>query len=294
MLGETIKRLRESAGMSQGELADRLSVVRQTVSKWERGLSAPDAAIVVRMAEIFGVPVQEILGVQADTAAEGLQEELAQARALLEEKSRKERERKLADQKRGVILLLSFAALFAALVVRNPLAAACLVGLCFLAAAVVLYRNLPLLTAPAAGAGKLRLLRLTTLFNLAVLGGAVLTAALMGSGVLQLSREEEGFLAMLAVGILMILSGIISPRLPFNRHTGLRLPWTVQDEDAWNTAHQVIGCTAVPIALLYAAGVLAIGHIEAMTCAAMAAWIGPPAILSYLVYRRKRKALRKR
>lgn len=116
----------------------------------------------------------------------------------------------------------------------------------------------------------------------------------MGSGVLQLSREEEGFLAMLAVGILMILSGIISPRLPFNRHTGLRLPWTVQDEDAWNTAHQVIGCTAVPIALLYAAGVLAIGHIEAMTCAAMAAWIGPPAILSYLVYRRKRKALRKR
>ena len=294
MLGETIKRLRESAGMSQGELADRLSVVRQTVSKWERGLSAPDAAIVVRMSEIFGVPVQEILGVQADTAAEGLQEELAQARALLEEKSRKERERKLADQKRGVILLLSFAALFAALVVRNPLAAACLVGLCFLAAAVVLYRNLPLLTAPAAGAGKLRLLRLTTLFNLAVLGGAVLTAALMGSGVLQLSREEEGFLAMLAVGILMILSGIISPRLPFNRHTGLRLPWTVQDEDAWNTAHQVIGCTAVPIALLYAAGVLAIGHIEAMTCAAMAAWIGPPAILSYLVYRRKRKALRKR
>lgn len=294
MLGETIKRLRESAGMSQGELADRLSVVRQTVSKWERGLSAPDAAIVVRMSEIFGVPVQEILGVQADTAAEGLQEELAQARALLEEKSRKERERKLADQKRGVILLLSFAALFAALVVRNPLAAACLVGLCFLAAAVVLYRNLPLLTAPAAGAGKLRLLRLTTLFNLAVLGGAVLTAALMGSGVLQLSREEEGFLAMLAVGILMILSGIISPRLPFNRHTGLRLPWTVQDEDAWNTAHQVIGCTALPIALLYAAGVLAIGHIEAMTCAAMAAWIGPPAILSYLVYRRKRKALRKR
>lgn len=246
------------------------------------------------MSEIFGVPVQEILGVQADTAAEGLQVELAQARALLEEKSRKERERKLADQKRGVILLLSFAALFAALVVRNPLAAACLVGLCFLAAAVVLYRNLPLLTAPAAGAGKLRLLRLTTLFNLAVLGGAVLTAALMGSGVLQLSREEEGFLAMLAVGILMILSGIISPRLPFNRHTGLRLPWTVQDEDAWNTAHQVIGCTAVPIALLYAAGVLAIGHIEAMTCAAMAAWIGPPAILSYLVYRRKRKALRKR
>lgn len=124
MLGETIKRLRESAGMSQGELADRLSVVRQTVSKWERGLSGarrsdrrPDGGDIRRAGA-------EILGVQADTAAEGLQEELAQARALLEEKSRKERERKLADQKRGVILLLSFAALFAALVVRNPLAAA--------------------------------------------------------------------------------------------------------------------------------------------------------------------------
>lgn len=42
MLSENIRRLRESKGLSQGELAVRLNVVRQTVSKWERGLSVPD------------------------------------------------------------------------------------------------------------------------------------------------------------------------------------------------------------------------------------------------------------
>lgn len=62
MLGENIKAMRESRGLSQEELAVRLNVVRQTVSKWERGRSVPDADLLVRLSEELGVPVSDLLG----------------------------------------------------------------------------------------------------------------------------------------------------------------------------------------------------------------------------------------
>lgn len=62
MLGENIRALRKARGLSQQELAERLHVVRQTVSKWEQGLSVPDADMLVRLAECLEVPVEELLG----------------------------------------------------------------------------------------------------------------------------------------------------------------------------------------------------------------------------------------
>lgn len=65
MLGENIKALRKARGLSQQELAGRLHVVRQTVSKWEQGLSVPDADLLVQLADCLGVPVEELLGTPA-------------------------------------------------------------------------------------------------------------------------------------------------------------------------------------------------------------------------------------
>ena len=50
MLSENIKNLRKARGLSQEELAARLHVVRQTVSKWEKGLSVPDSELLIRLA----------------------------------------------------------------------------------------------------------------------------------------------------------------------------------------------------------------------------------------------------
>lgn len=62
MLSENIKRLRKQKGYSQETLAHQLNVVRQTISKWEKGYSVPDADMLERMAELFEVPVSELLG----------------------------------------------------------------------------------------------------------------------------------------------------------------------------------------------------------------------------------------
>ena len=62
MLNENIKLQRKAKGMSQEELAAKLNVVRQTLSKWENGLSVPDAEMLIRIAEALDTSVSELLG----------------------------------------------------------------------------------------------------------------------------------------------------------------------------------------------------------------------------------------
>ena len=79
MFQENLKALRRKKGMSQEELAARLHVVRQTISKWEKGLSVPDSALLIRLAEVFEVPVSELLGerIEAEEQPNALAEQLA-------------------------------------------------------------------------------------------------------------------------------------------------------------------------------------------------------------------------
>ena len=66
MLKDNIKTLRKNKGLSQAELSVKLHVVRQTVSKWETGLSVPDAEMLINISELFEIPVSEILGENID------------------------------------------------------------------------------------------------------------------------------------------------------------------------------------------------------------------------------------
>ena len=62
MLKDNIKILRKQKGLSQEELSIKLNVVRQTVSKWEQGLSVPDAEMLISISEVFDTPVSTLLG----------------------------------------------------------------------------------------------------------------------------------------------------------------------------------------------------------------------------------------
>ena len=60
MLNENIKAIRKSKGLSQQELAVKLNIVRQTVSKWEQGLSVPDSDMLISLSEVLETPVSKI------------------------------------------------------------------------------------------------------------------------------------------------------------------------------------------------------------------------------------------
>ncbi len=62
MLNENIKAIRKSKGLSQQELAIKLNVVRQTISKWEQGLSVPDSDMLISISEVLQSPVSTLLG----------------------------------------------------------------------------------------------------------------------------------------------------------------------------------------------------------------------------------------
>lgn len=62
MFQNNLKTLRMKKGLSQGELAVRLNVVRQTVSKWEKGISVPDAETLIKLADILDSSVNDLLG----------------------------------------------------------------------------------------------------------------------------------------------------------------------------------------------------------------------------------------
>ena len=70
MLKENIKTIRKSKGLTQEELAIRLNVVRQTISKWEKGQSVPDAEILIQIADIFEISVSELLGTELENEKE--------------------------------------------------------------------------------------------------------------------------------------------------------------------------------------------------------------------------------
>ena len=62
MLNDNIKLIRKSKGLSQEELAIKLNVVRQTISKWEQGLSVPDSEMLISIEEVLETPVSTLLG----------------------------------------------------------------------------------------------------------------------------------------------------------------------------------------------------------------------------------------
>lgn len=316
MIEENIRRLRKNAKMSQEDLAEKLSVVRQTISKWERGLSVPDAEMVIKMADLFGVPVSELLGMEtssavtvnsgkkqsiressgsetpsaataSDVSIRELTEKLAQLNEQLAEKNKAERRMKSVNKKRGLILLLCFAAVIFSLNIPNRALGACVVGACSIAALLILYRNLALFTSTALNKMHIRALIATTFFNIGMILVVIAVTVLSETGILTLSAGGEKVFSSAVIVILIIFSGIISPRLPFNRHTGLRLPWTVHDEDTWNVAHRILGVTALPVALCYIAASIIADDLKTVTLCAVVFWVGLPAVLSYIYYYRK-------
>ncbi|MBR2409633.1 MAG: helix-turn-helix transcriptional regulator [Lachnospiraceae bacterium] len=91
MLNENIKTLRKNKGFTQDELASRLDVVRQTVSKWEKGYSVPDAELLKKIADIFETDVSTLLGspIAKDASVDIVAEQLSRINEQLAMKNRR-------------------------------------------------------------------------------------------------------------------------------------------------------------------------------------------------------------
>ena len=83
MFNENLKTIRQSKGFTQAELAIKINVVRQTISKWEKGLSVPDADTLQKIAHVLEVDVSQLLG--AEVPKEDNKNEVAEQLARINE-----------------------------------------------------------------------------------------------------------------------------------------------------------------------------------------------------------------
>lgn len=120
MLNENIKAIRKSKGLSQEELAIKLNVVRQTISKWEQGLSVPDSDMLISLSEVLEISVSTLLG---ETVIESKVDDLKAISEKLEIINLQLAQRKTARRKtlHWLLILLSavIVMIFAVLIVLN-------------------------------------------------------------------------------------------------------------------------------------------------------------------------------
>ena len=167
------------------------------------------------------------------------------------------------------------------------LAGLVLLGAVLLGVVWDLARHLEDLTHLPADSPKWKPLRWVTAFDAALVLVCVGAALLAETGHLPWTEAGERYFAAALVLAVLLFLGNLAPKLPFSRHTGLRLPWTVADEDTWTVAHRLVGYLSFPLALVYLAGLSLTAQFEALTLGVFLLWVGVPGLLSYLYFRRK-------
>ena len=107
MLNENIRNLRKARGISQEELAIKLNVVRQTVSKWEKGLSVPDSSMLVSLAEELDTSVSTLLGetIQEECLNKGDLKNISEKLEVINLQFAKQSERKIKTIRYSLILV---------------------------------------------------------------------------------------------------------------------------------------------------------------------------------------------
>ena len=108
---------------------------------------------------------------------------------------------------------------------------------------------------------------------------------------LNLIMEDNEVLVAGLISLFMMISGNLSPKIPFNRYLGLRLPWTIRDEDTWKIAHRIMGYISFPIAIFQFIFIFYY-PLEIVMKFGILTWIIIPGVYSLWFYYRKFKVLK--
>ena len=134
MLNENIKKLRQAKGLSQEELSLKLNVVRQTVSKWEKGISVPDAQMLIAIADALDTSVADLLDEAIPHTESSEYEKLATKLEVLNEQIARQNEKRRKSLRIffiviGILSAIAGVIRYLALIVPRPPASADIVDI---------------------------------------------------------------------------------------------------------------------------------------------------------------------
>ena len=204
--------------------------------------------------------------------------------------------------KNAKLLLAAFSltVLIISCIARNATISTVLVLACVAASLAILYPNLAKLSNVSEDNPKVKTLKGVTIFTASYFAAIVLFAVAVGNGLFDrfITGMPEStlityskLLMALILAVAMLFFGNVAPKIPFNRYTGLRLPWTVRDEDTWIVAHRMLSYISIPLAILLFTNVctdmpLDI-YVKYWWLGAVILWIAIPGIISGLFFYKK-------
>lgn len=166
----------------------------------------------------------------------------------------------------------------------------------------VYFKNIAAISNISEDNPKVRTLRGVTVFNAIYMLAVLLLAVAVNRGVFdkfeeKMSPREYNTAAKLLMAVLLALPmavyGNTAPKLPRSRFTGLRLPWTVRDEQTWIIAHRILGYLSLPLAvLLFVPVSMGMGYetyVKFWWVPGLLLWIGVPGVVSGIYYWKKYK-----
>jgi uncharacterized membrane protein len=178
----------------------------------------------------------------------------------------------------------SFIALVGGLVFKSRVFSYTAMGLLILCAIFIVGRHIPDFVSLSVDNPKMKTLRFINWFTIGIVILGVALSAAFEKHVL--TDLQEKWLSLVLVTLIMVVIGNFAPKIPFNRYIGLRLPWTVRDEETWILAHRILGYITFPLVVCF---IVLSQFLDTKTCVmiTLLTWILIPGILSGLYFLKK-------
>ncbi|CEJ75527.1 sdpI/YhfL family protein [[Clostridium] sordellii ATCC 9714] len=136
---------------------------------------------------------------------------------------------------------------------------------------------------------KVKTFRFLNMFNISIVILCFIFALSLPNNQLSITEYNKNLVICL-MSVFMMFFGNLSPKIPFNRYLGLRLPWTIRDKETWKIAHKLVGYLSFPIAtIMFIASFFFNGEIVGII--GILTWIIIPSIYSFIFYSKKLKGL---
>jgi len=177
-----------------------------------------------------------------------------------------------------------FIALVGGLVFKSRVFSYTATGLLILCAIFIVGRHIPDFASLSVDNPKVKTLRFINWFSIGIVILGVAISAAFENHVLK--DLQEKWLSLALVTLIMVVIGNFAPKIPFNRYIGLRLPWTVRDEETWILAHRILGYITFPLVVCF---IVLSQFLVSRTSiiATLLTWILIPGVVSGLFFFKK-------
>lgn len=203
---------------------------------------------------------------------------------------------------RSKLLISAFSVVGILGAVLGGAAGLALAVICIAVMMVIYFKNIAAISNLSEDNPKVRTLRGVAVFSVIYMLAVLLLAVAVNRGAFdeyaeKLSPREFNTAQKLLMAVLLALPmavyGNAAPKLPRSRFTGLRLPWTVRDEQTWLIAHRILGYLSLPLTVLLfvpvRTGMDFDTYVKFWWVPDLFLWIGVPGIVSGIYYWKKYK-----